>query len=46
MILIDRMMDHMLSKMNKEEEQAMIEKMMDKFFADMTVEDKQKLMEE
>ena len=44
--MMEKMMDHMMGKMSKEEKEDMMSKMMDKFFADITVEDKQKMMEE
>ena len=44
--MMDKMMDIMMGKMDKDEKQEMMNKMMEKFFAEFTPEDKQKMMEE
>jgi len=46
MEMMDKMMESMMSGMNKEEKQEMMGNMMEKFFAGMTTEDRQKMMEQ
>ena len=43
--LMDKMMEFMVGRMDKDEKEAMMDQMMDKMLADFTVEEKQKLIE-
>ncbi len=43
--LMDKMMEFMVGRMDKDEKETMMDQMMDKMLADFTVEEKQKLIE-